>query len=422
MPRAVEVFTPNDVPTFTYVERANHKFETRLREAFDIPKMIISLSGPSKSGKTVLVHKVLEKDNLIPVSGASIKSAEDLWARVLSWMDSPVGQSEKKVSSVNAEIGGKAGGTIAIPYLAEGKAEGEGKVGGEQRWESEAIYARTGLPQVIREIGGSSFTVFVDDFHYIRKEVQEAIGKQIKEAAESGVRICTASVPHRADDVVRSNPELRGRVTAIDVDRWKDDEVEQIAYHGFRELNVDIAPPILNRLTAEAFGSPQLMQAICLNFCFENKISETLPEHRRIDIDFVTLQNVLERTSTLTDFSSMLSVLHDGPKLRGTERKEFNFIDGSKGDVYRCVLLAIKADPPKLSLRYDEMMTRTNEMCNGESPVGSSVVSTLGQMDALAKTLQDAPVIEWDEDVLDIVEPYFLFFLRCSHHLKKLSG
>jgi hypothetical protein len=133
MPRAVEVFTPNDVPTFTYVERANHKFETRLREAFDIPKMIISLSGPSKSGKTVLVHKVLEKDNLIPVSGASIKSAEDLWARVLGWMDSPVGQSEKKVSSVNAEIGGKAGGTIAIPYLAEGKAEGEGKVGGEQR-------------------------------------------------------------------------------------------------------------------------------------------------------------------------------------------------------------------------------------------------------------------------------------------------
>jgi hypothetical protein len=90
--------------------------------------------------------------------------------------------------------------------------------------------------------------------------------------------------------------------------------------------------------------------------------------------------------------------------------------------VYRCVLLAIKADPPKLTLRYDEMMTRTNAMCNGESPVGSSVVSTLGQMDSLAKTVQDAPVIEWDEDVLDIVEPYFLFFLRCSHHLKKLSG
>ena len=35
-------------------------------------------------------------------------------------------------------------------------------------------------------------------------------------------------------------------------------------------------------------------------------------------------------------------------------------------------------------------------------------------MAKLAATVQEAPVIEWDEDVLDIVEPYFLFFLRWS--------
>jgi hypothetical protein len=27
MPRAIEVFTPNSVPTFTYVERATHKLD-----------------------------------------------------------------------------------------------------------------------------------------------------------------------------------------------------------------------------------------------------------------------------------------------------------------------------------------------------------------------------------------------------------
>ena len=77
------------------------------------------------------------------------------------------------------------------------------------------------LRQVVKEIGGSSFVVFVDDFHYIPKDVQKEIGQQIKEAAEGGVRICTASAPHRSDDVVRSNTELRGRVTAIDTDYWK---------------------------------------------------------------------------------------------------------------------------------------------------------------------------------------------------------
>src|SRR6185437_11635881 len=110
---------------------------------------------------------------------------------------------------------------------------------------------------------------------------QTEIGKQIKAAAEKGVRICTASVPHRSDDVVRSNTELRGRVTAIDTDYWKEEELEQIGYKGFQALNVDLAPPIMKRLVSEAFGSPQLMQAICLNFCFENKIEETLPQQKR---------------------------------------------------------------------------------------------------------------------------------------------
>ena len=118
----------------------------------------------------------------------------------------------------------------------------------------------------------------------------------------------------------------------------------------------------------------------------------------------------------------MINILHAGPKQRGTERKEFQFIDGSTGDVYRCVLLAMKADPPALTFSYEEMMNRARAMCRGESPVGSSVVTTLGQMDTLAKTVQDAPVIEWDEDVLDIVEPYFLFFLRCSHYLQRLGA
>jgi hypothetical protein len=421
MPKAIEVFTPNDLPTFTYVERGAHKLQDRLREALSIPKMIVSLSGPSKSGKTVLVNKVIEPDNLIPLSGASIRTADDLWKKVLAWMDVPTQRVETVGSKLSAEVGGKAGGRTGIPIVAEGKVEVAGSARGETSREVKGTFETIGLSQVVKEIGGSSFTIFVDDFHYIPRDVQKEIGKQIKEAAESGVRICTASVPHRSDDVVRSNTELRGRVAAIDTDYWKEEELEQIAYRGFQELNVDVAPTIMKQLTAEAFGSPQLMQAISLHFCFENRINETLPQQRRVDIDFVALQSVFERTSTLTDFSSMMSALHSGPRQRGIERKEFNFVDGSKGDVYRCVLLGMKADPPRLSFPYDEMLKRTRAVCRGESPVGSSVAQALMQMDRLAAAVQEAAVIEWDEDVLDIVEPYFLFFLRCSPYLQKIA-
>lgn len=160
------------------------------------------------------------------------------------------------------------------------------------------------------------------------------------------------------------------------------------------------------------------MQAICLNLCFELDLRELLPAHVRVPVDDATITHALERTSMQTDFSSMTAVLQAGPRQRGMERKEFVFTDGSQGDVYRCLLLAMRADPPRLSFSYGEMLARTADVCVGDSPVGSSVSTSLRLMGTLAGTVQEAPVIEWDEDVLDIVEPYFLFFLRSSTYLQ----
>lgn len=421
MVKATEVFTPTDVPTITYVERASKNYEEELRKAFTIPKMIVSISGPSKSGKTVLVTKVVAPENLIHIYGASIKMPDDLWKNVITWMGGPIERTETTGHKIIGELSVAGGGKAGIPLIAEAKAEVKGAVGLDRTSSTAKKFTSVGLDDIVREIGGSEFVVFVDDFHYIEKSVRDEIGKQIKAAAEKGVRICTASVPHRADDVVRSNTELRGRVTAIDMTYWTDDELQQIAFRGFKELNVDLAPSVLKGLSNEAFGSPQLMQAISLNFCFEIGISETIETQRRIEIDAAAVRQVLERTSVTTDFSTMLIALHSGPKQRGTERKQFTFFDGSVGDVYRCVLLAIKTDPSSLSFRYDEMLKRTHDVCKGDSPVGSSVAESLAQMAKLAKTVQEAPVIEWDEDVLDIVEPYFLFFLRCSPLMDRLA-
>jgi hypothetical protein len=384
--------------------------------------MIVSISGPSKSGKTVLVSKVVTKDNLIHIYGATIKTASDLWSNVLAWMGGPVELTETSGSKIGGAISATAGGKIGIPLVAQGKVDVQGSATAESNSSVAKKIPLSALDQIVKDIGGSEFVVFIDDFHYIDKSIRDEIGKQIKAAAELGVRICTASVPHRSDDVVRSNPELRGRVTAIDMSYWSTKELEEIAFRGFKELNVDVAPSVLTGLSNEAFGSPQLMQAISLNFCFESNIGETLKKHVRIEMGANEVRKVLERTSTTTDFSTMVTALHAGPKQRGTERKQFQFKDGSAGDVYRCVLLAVTGDPSSLSFRYDEMLKRATALCVGESPVGSSVSESLVQMAKLAKTVQDVPVIEWDEDVLDIVEPYFLFFLRCSPLLSQLAA
>ena len=63
--RLTEVFTPNDQPTVTYVRREQRGLEDALRGALGTPKMVTSLSGPSKTGKTVLIKSVLDEDDLI---------------------------------------------------------------------------------------------------------------------------------------------------------------------------------------------------------------------------------------------------------------------------------------------------------------------------------------------------------------------
>ena len=422
MPKLTEVFTPSSVPTYTYIDREKHQFEEQLREALRVPNRIVSLSGPSKSGKTVLLRKVVSKDNLIELSGAGIDSVEGFWASILSWMELPTEVSEGRTTSGEAKIVGKGGGEIGVPFVAQGKVEAGVDVSGKRSAETKQTFPQANLAQVAREIADSEFTVFVDDFHYIPEDVRPDIARQIKAGAERGIRFCTASVPHRSDDVVRNNPELVGRVKAINLKPWDTDELSALADKGFGVLNVKLGHSMIPQLVQEAFGSPQLMQSLCLDFGFEAKIDSTFLTPHSVDLSPDSMVRVFERTSTTMDYSSLVESLHGGPRMRGVERNKFDLVDGSRGDVYRAVLLAIRMDPGRLALTYDEMLQRVRRVCIGtDHPSGSSISQALEQMDAIAPRILKTQVLEWDEDTLDIVEPYFLFFLRKSTKLAALA-
>jgi hypothetical protein len=178
MPKAVDVFTPTSVPTYSYVNRSTHNLEEQLQNALQIKNLVVSISGPSKSGKTVLVNKIVPAHDMIKVNGAQIKSAEDLWDSVLDWMGAPSEIQVVGKCNVEGKIGAKAGGEAGIPFLGKGKAEAElagtTSVGSETRKTTQL----GGLNQVIREIADSDFMVLIDDFHYIPRELQPEIGRK----------------------------------------------------------------------------------------------------------------------------------------------------------------------------------------------------------------------------------------------------
>lgn len=416
-----DVFTPTGVPTVTYINREEQDLERQLRNALATPGQIVSLAGPSKSGKTVLINKVIPRDNLIALSGAAIRSAEMLWDRVLNWMEAPSETTASSEHETGAEIAGKAGGKIGIPFVAEGSTEASAAGHYAYTKSNAKITRRGGIDQVVKELSGSDFIVFIDDFHYMRPDTQVDVAKQIKEAAEKGVKVCTASVPHRTDDVVRSNPELRGRVRAIDFTYWKNEEIALIANKGFEALGMGVDPAVVTQLATEAFGSPQLMQQICLQLCFYTRIEATLNPSRPIPLNGNELSGIFEQASTTTDFTSLLESLHGGPKQHGSRRNSFELTDGTKGDVYRCILLGLAQDPPHLSFTYDDIYLRVRKAGVKDAPAGSSVAQALDRISELAGNTERGAIVEWKDDVLDIVDPYFLYYLRRSPKLAALG-
>ncbi len=423
--RPTDVFTPSDYPTHTYVAREEDTLETRLRQALDTPGEVVSVSGPSKSGKTVLIEKIAGRDNLIPLTGASISSAEDVWEKVLNWMDVPTSLTETTTNGTTLTPGATVGGKLAFP----GVGEVSGSIGGTGALQSgqgtSVTRQRHGMEQVIREVANSSFVIFLDDFHYMPSEVQAAVARQVKEAARRGVKICTASVPHRSDDVVRSNPELRGRIRAVDTKPWSEDELLKIGKIGFPILGYDVPEATLRKLAREAFTSPQLMQAICLQACFSVGISDSLDEVIARDFTPAEIRATLQETATRTDFGSLIRLMHEGPKTRGTERKDYDLEDQSRGDVYRALLLAIKRDPAAMSLPWNNLSRRVQAVCRPDSPQASSLSTACAQIARIAKDMYPGQrIVDWDgepNNLLSIEDPYFLFYLRWSDKLDSLK-
>lgn len=415
--KATDVFTPGKLPEVTYVDDHLKAHARVLLDALDAGAAVISLSGPSKSGKTVFIEKTLGKERLIQVTGAGVQDSGGLWDRVFDIIGTPISRRKTTSKATEIAVTGKVSANAGILGLAVGSGEigAGGKLGNTSG--DQVDYAVDYLQLLIRELSGTGLVVFIDDFHYIPRKVQVEVANQIKEAIRNHVHIIVAAVPYHADDAIRANPDLRGRTVKLDFDYWKPEELAKIANSGFSALNVAAVPVYARLLAAEAAGSPQLMQSLCLTACFENDIREVVTDLRYIASDESDRRKVCGRVAAMTDYSSTVAKMKEGPKVRGQDRKGYMLYDNSVSDVYPLVIRAIALDPPELTFRYQNLQRRIQSLCMNEQPSGSSVTGACSHMAVIANDSENRSVIEWDanSDVFDIRDPYLLFFLRWSN-------
>ena len=412
-----DVFTPTAYPEHTYVERDHGSYEKNLEFKLRGPSSIISLSGPSKSGKSMLINNVADRINhkLIKIYGSGIHSPEDIWESALDQIGAPDNTEITKSTEKEIKKEGKAGGKIPFASMSAGANKRD-----LETTQETILDSRRGIKQVAEVINVDETILYIDDAHYIDKEAHEEISESIKEAYERGLTICLSYISHRSDDLTRQNPDLSGRVESYSLDFWEEDDLQQIGKEGFEILNFTPSDLVLKNLARESVGSPHLMQKLCLGLCKELEIYNKSGGMEPLNAKIPDIETVLRKIATndKEDYSTVLELLNGAASSGRNSKKKFNFGLGDEGDIYEAILRSFAKSPPKLSTNLSEIIDRINRVCEDSGPGHKNIENTIMRMDELIsdRVPNNEYCYDWDEDLnrLEIPEPNLLFCIRWS--------
>lgn len=379
-----------------------------------MPGRIISIAGPSKSGKTALVENVIGKDNLVTISGALIEKSEDLWLQIAQNLNIPkeVKHTKKSSSKETHKIEFKAESGIPGTIKATGGYGMEGSA--ETQSEDQKVHESQSQKIIVESLKSSGKVVFLDDFHYMSEENQKKIAEQIKNSAEKdNVRFCIAQVRHKRDLVIRKNPDLTGRLVNIDFELWGLNDIKKIAF-GFDVIGCSVKDFVIDAFAKEAGGSPQIMQEICLALTISDKFQECLEKGVSLSLTLTEIDALVSSCIDSIDRDRILKRLEAGPASHGKERKEYEIVTGEKLDVYGCIVSAIALNPPWMEISKAQLIDRISFIASGSKPSSTSIENSIKHMERIAQDFDETnDYLQWDEDKgLQIMDPYLLFFVR----------
>lgn len=411
--RANQVFVPGGMPQHTYVARTERDLEQQLQNVADNLCKLATLTGSTKSGKTVLANRVFPRTNgqNIWIDGGTVKSENDLWTQILAELDGYTSTEASTSKESSQGISGEVSGAVKVPLFASGG----GKVGVNAARKSGSgsknTLALSPRPAAISQLRASGKPLIIDDFHYLDRAFQGEVIRALKPLVFEGHPVVIIAIPHRRYDAVKVEREMTGRVESIPVPSWSIDELKEISQVGFPLLNANVSDKHVDRFAEEAYGSPHLMQEFCRGLCVQQRVQETLPvKTSLVPADPELFRQIAEGTGKV-----IFDKLAKGPRQR-SDRKPRPLIGGGDADIYRVVLLALaKLAPGMERVDYELLRAAIRQTLAAEIPQAHEVSRVLDKMAEIASSDEaSTPVIDWDkaEQELHVTDPFFAFFLK----------
>lgn len=403
-----DVFVPGGFPHHTYNPRESLLLENQLMEVKENLCKLVTITGHTKSGKTVLTRKIISPSSSIWVDGGSIHDEDDFWSIIIDnlpiYQDTSVGTEKTDASTLSAK--GSAGANFLV-------VKGQGEFGGSLEQarsttesKSKTISSRISALQGLRQ---NKIPLIIDDFHYLPKELQGSIVRALKPLVFEGIPVIVIAIPHRRYDAIKVEREMTGRIRPISIPAWTEEELYYIAKQGFSVLGTGINESTMRKLAQEAVGSPHLMQEFCRHVAksFESNAAKKTISDEDLNKIFLDVAETIGRP--------IFEKLARGPQQR-TDRVKRGLKDGRTVDIYELVLHGLAHLKPGLvTLEYEDLRAGIREAASGQIPQLHEVTRVLKHMATIAATDQSStPVIDFEgtDKKLHITDPFFAFYLR----------
>lgn len=404
-----EVFTPGRMPEVTYNPRAEHDVEGALRRFLDNRGAALTVSGPTKAGKTVVVERVLPRYEALWVPGGDLNSLDDLWQRVIEFLNL-YDQVQTTTGTTDLDTAGGSA-TIGVP----GIASVSGTLSSSDGSSSQVTKgARRPVAAVARQaLADLNITVVVDDFHYVPDNLKVPLVRAIK-GLVTDVPVVMIAVPHDAFRVVRDETDMLGRLWQQQIAPWSMDELVFIAQTGFAALNlVDPGDRLAKEFASNSLGAPFLMQQLCLDYCLSQEIRETVSPARQVEFP-TSLEGFYQDIATRY-VPGVFDNLRRGPRTKGQPRLPRVLKDGRSTDIYGAVLYGISRMGPVREITTQRLARAIGEHIDSSSaPTTQNVASALGNMKKIAEENKGTsdPALAYADDTLFISDPFLSFYLR----------
>ncbi|MGB3495123.1 MAG: hypothetical protein WBA57_20510 [Elainellaceae cyanobacterium] len=237
--------------------------------------------GSSKQGKTSLRKHCLQENDYIVVQCSNKWSLAELHAATLKQAGYEVTQSATRTvtgkNRILAKLTAKVWGS-GMEVDAEKEDERSNSVT-KQPLELDP----EDVNDIIRALDKFKRIIVLEDFHYLNIDTQKDFSVALKAFHEkSDLCFMIVGVWLEEGRLTVYNGDLTGRVVAINADKWKKEELEEVISSGESLLNIKFDNNFKIALLNECFESVYFVQEVCYKCCKFNNIHETQKNKKEI--------------------------------------------------------------------------------------------------------------------------------------------